>query len=98
MNQISKEALQFLDEAKEAFEKNEDLTTYRNEVENFIALRSGMFDDCIMIYELGSAVGNFVQQLPRQHKILVNYDELEQLRKDKKMLANIISADVKNNA
>ncbi|WP_137743373.1 hypothetical protein [Robertmurraya siralis] len=97
MNQISKEALDFLQEAKESFEKNPDFTTYRNKKGSFIALRTGMSDDCIMIYELGFAVGNFTQQLPRRNMKLIDYDEYEQLKKDKKMLANIISADVKIN-
>jgi hypothetical protein len=84
MNQITKESLEFMQEAKEAFENNTDLTTYRDDKEEFIALRSGMFDDCIMIYELGSQVGNFVQQLPRQHKVTLDYDEHERLKKTEK--------------
>lgn len=84
MNQITKESLDFMNEAREVFEKNLDLTTYRDDNEEFIALRSGLFDDCMMIYELGSQVGNFVNQLPKQHKVSVEYDELETLKKDKK--------------
>jgi hypothetical protein len=77
MNQISKEALEFLNEAKEQFTQNTDYSTYRNQENEFIALRTGMFDDCIMVYELGSPVGNFTQQLPRQHKVLIDYDRLK---------------------
>jgi tetratricopeptide (TPR) repeat protein len=77
MNQISKEALDFLNEAREQFKQNTDYTTYRNREDGFIALRTGMFDDCIEIYELGSPIGNFTQQLPRQHKVLIDYDKLK---------------------
>lgn len=87
MNQISKEALEFLNEAKEGFSKNSDLTTYRNEEETFIALRTGMFDECIMVYELGCPVGNFIQQLDRQHKVLVDYDEVEKVKKMEEIIA-----------
>jgi hypothetical protein len=81
MNQISKEALDFVSEAKEQFSSNENLATYRNQESEFIALRGGTFEDCIMVYELGSSIGNFTQQLPRQHTVLVDYDELEKYKK-----------------
>lgn len=84
MNQISKEALEFLNQAREEFSKNTDYTTYRNQEDGFIALRTGFGEDCIMVYELGSPVGNFTQQLPRQHKVLIDYDELESFKKVRK--------------
>lgn len=85
MNQITKEALEFVEEAKKAFTENDDFTTYRNKEENFIALRGGMRDDCMTVYELGDPVGNFVEQLPRQHKVLVDYEDYEKLKKLKKV-------------
>lgn len=81
MNQISNEALEFLNEAKESFIKNDMMVTYTDKKKGFIALRTGFRDDCIMIYELGNEVGNFTQQLPSQHKVLVDYDELEVYKK-----------------
>lgn len=89
MNQITKEVLIFLEEAREAFQDNTKLTTYRDVNEEFIALRTGMFDDCIKIFELGDPVGNFVQQLPRQHKVLVDYDELTRLQDNEKKLRGL---------
>ncbi|MEW5569701.1 hypothetical protein [Rossellomorea marisflavi] len=86
MNQISKEALDFLEEAKEEFSKNSNLTTYRSKEESFIALRVGFRDDCIKIYELGSPIGNFTQQLDKQHKVLVDYEEVDKVRKMKEMI------------
>ena len=87
MNQITKEALDFVMEAKERFTQDEELTTYRNEEANFIALRSGFREDCMMIYELGNAVGNFVEQLPKQHKVLIDYDEIYKFKEIKERLA-----------
>lgn len=84
MNIITKEALEFVDEAKEAFRNNDDLTTYRNDKETFIALRTGFREDGLMVYELGNPVGNFTEQLPQQHKVLVDYDTLEYHKKLKK--------------
>jgi NTP pyrophosphatase (non-canonical NTP hydrolase) len=61
--QITKKHLAFLEEAKEAFENDIKLHTYRNEEETFIALRRGMDRDCIDVYELGENVAFFAQQL-----------------------------------
>lgn len=91
MNQITNEALEFLKEAKEQFISNQEYSTYRNQEDGFIALRTGMFDDCIMIYELGSPVGNFTQQLPRQHKVLIDYDEFEKHKKLKELVTTQIA-------
>lgn len=77
MNQISKEALEFVNEAKESFISNEKMVTYTDKEKGYIALRTGFREDCIMVYELGNEVGNFTQQLPSQHKVLVDHDELE---------------------
>lgn len=82
MNQISKEALDFVDAARKSFEENEDYVTYLSG--DFIALRSGMFENCITVYELGSSVGNFTDQLPRRQKVLVDYDELKRLKEIEK--------------
>jgi hypothetical protein len=80
MNIITKEALDFANEAKARFEDSSELVTYRNKESDYIALRGGMFEDSIMIYELGNAVGNFVGQLPRQDKVLVDREELKKLK------------------
>jgi len=60
---INKQHLDFVDEVREAFEFNADLTTYRNEDDSLIALRFGLDKDCILVYELGGCIGNFVQQM-----------------------------------
>ncbi len=51
--------LEFLEEAKAAFNENSRLETYRNENDSMIALRYGPKRDCIWIYELGSEVAFF---------------------------------------
>lgn len=89
MNQITPEALEFVEEAKARFTENDDLSTYRNEKSSFIALRSGFRDDCMMVYELGNEVGNFVQQLPTQHKVLVDYDDISTLNELKTKVTNL---------
>lgn len=89
MNMITKEALEFLNEAREQLKKNPDYTTYRSEKENFIALRTGFREDCITVYELGSPVGNFAEQLPRQHKVVVDFDQMEMYKKLQEKLEKI---------
>lgn len=61
--QIRKEHLEFLEEAKEVFEQDPFLETWRNKDEDLIALRMGMDRDCVLIYELGTEIANFVQQI-----------------------------------
>lgn len=85
MNQISKEALEFVEEAKARFIGDSELTTYRNKDAEFIALRGGFREDCMTVYELGNPVGNFVEQLPSQHKVLVDYEDYEKLKDYKKI-------------
>lgn len=63
MSHITKEHLAFMKEAKKSFENNPFQETYRDEHDNYIALRMGMDRDCIMVYELGEYVTNFTQQL-----------------------------------
>ncbi|APC48980.1 hypothetical protein BME96_12605 [Virgibacillus halodenitrificans] len=63
MTQISKKHLEFVGEAKKAFEDNPIQETHRNGEETLIALRMGADRDCIMVYRLDGYVGNFVQQL-----------------------------------
>jgi len=55
--------LNFLEEAKSAFQETSGFHTYRNEGDDLLALRTGMDRDCVMVYELGDCVGNFVNQL-----------------------------------
>lgn len=70
---ITKYHLGFVDEAKEAFETNPKLHTYRNDEETLIALRTGSDKDCILVYELGECIGNFVQQVfPDVKKVFSN--------------------------
>lgn len=71
MTQIYKEHLDFLVEAKQEFESNERLETYRNASESLIALRYGMDRDCIQIYKLGEEVGFFANIMPKAPELYV---------------------------
>ncbi|MCP1159325.1 hypothetical protein [Bacillus infantis] len=94
MNTVTIESLQFVEEAKNVFTNNDELTTYRNEEETFIALRGGFREDCITVYELGNPVGMFTEQLPKQHKVLVDYDYLEKYKNLKdKLLPEVEKAE-----
>ena len=73
--QITKEHLVFLEEVKRMFESNPNYKTYRNGEETLIALRRGVDEDCIQIYELGQEVAFFAQYLEP-------LDEEEHLRKE----------------
>lgn len=67
VQQIEQCHLDFLEQAKEAFEVRPDFCTFRNGThdgnDTLIALRYGADRDCILIYELGDCIGNFVQQM-----------------------------------
>lgn len=56
MANIYQQDLDFLAEAKRAFEGNARWETYRNDENTRIALREGPDRDCIQIYELGREV------------------------------------------
>ncbi|TMU85511.1 hypothetical protein FGG79_09825 [Bacillus sp. BHET2] len=83
---ITSTHLDFLDEAREAFMKNEILETYWDkDTFDLIALRFGMDRDCVLVYELGEEIANFVQQmepLPRPRKSVMEfaYDMEAQLK------------------
>jgi len=94
MNLISREALDFLEEAKNSFNNNGELITYTDSENEFIALRGGFRENCILIYELNCEVGNFTDQLPSRHKVLVDYDELDDLKKLKDNVENLKSLDL----
>lgn len=85
MNQITSEALEFVEEAKKMFTENDAMTTYRNEKEEFVALRGGFLDRSMTVYELGRPVGYFIEQLPSQHKELVDYEDYQKLKEYKKI-------------
>lgn len=61
--QITKQHLDFVQEAKEAFEDNPLFETWRNDDDALIALRMGMDRDCVEVWELGNYIANFVQQM-----------------------------------
>lgn len=64
MSQITKEHIDFMEEARRNFLVYPRLDTHRNDDDTLIALRVGMERDCIMIYRLDGYVANFVQQIP----------------------------------
>lgn len=80
MNQIPPEALNFLEEAKRGF-NNIETVTYIDKNKEFIALRTGFREDCLSVYELGNEIGNFTDQLPKQHTVIIDYDELDRYKK-----------------
>lgn len=86
MTQITKRHLDFVQEAKEAFEGNPDGYTYRNgDDDSLIALRYGADRDCVLVYELGEKIANFVQQMdpcpvPRKPVMEFAHDMEKQLK------------------
>lgn len=56
MTNIYQQDLDFLEEAKQAFEGNARGETYRNRANTHIALREGPDRDCIEVYELGRKI------------------------------------------
>jgi hypothetical protein len=62
---IYKSDLDFLNEAKKAFQENPRMETYRNEDETHIALRYGMDRDGIVIYKLEEKVGHFAEVMDK---------------------------------
>lgn len=63
MTQITKEHLNFMNEARLAFIRNSRLETYMNDDNTLIALRTGADRDCVEIHKLDGYVANFVQQM-----------------------------------
>lgn len=62
MKEIFTTHLEFVQEAKQAFDADPTLYTWRNDPETLIALRYGADRDCILVYELGPCIANFVEQ------------------------------------
>jgi hypothetical protein len=99
---IKRDTLKFVEEAKEHFEKDGKYegATYHNK--DYIALRWGIFDDCLKVYELGEEVGFFEQWLDRvtnnemidyfirklEREIYMDYTE-EQISRLEKLIAHI---------
>ncbi|TDL50924.1 hypothetical protein E2R60_20465 [Paenibacillus dendritiformis] len=69
MRVIAPKHLAFVADAAKAFNDNPRQETFRDKEEEMIALRYGLDRDCVMVYELGECVGNFVQQIskPQPH-------------------------------
>ncbi|MGA4718835.1 hypothetical protein [Fictibacillus nanhaiensis] len=84
--QITKNHLAFMKEARKAFEESNLLETYCNKEEfDLIALRYGMDRNCIQVYEIGEDIANFVQQMepapkPRKPLMQFAFDMEKQLR------------------
>jgi hypothetical protein len=67
---MNKSDFEFANVAKEYFENNPMFYTYASEQLGKIALRTGMFEDCIRVYELGDEIALFEQWLTREEKSL----------------------------
>ena len=73
MGDIYQEDLDFLEEAKQAFQANVRQETYRNKEETHIALRYGEDRDCIYIYRLGEKVLLANNIMPAVPQLIVNH-------------------------
>jgi hypothetical protein len=86
MTQITKNHLAFVEHAKRVFEENSLFETLRHpEYGDLLALRHGADRDCVMVYELGPEVANFVQQMepcpnPRKAVMKFAHDMEKQLK------------------
>jgi hypothetical protein len=83
--QITKTHLAFVEEASDAFENNPNWYTYINADDSLIALRYGSDRDCVLVYELGFKIANFVQQMdpcpvPRKSVMEFAHDMEKQLK------------------
>jgi hypothetical protein len=88
MKDITPRHLVFVDEAAKSFDENPRQETHRSEDNTLIALRMGMDRDCVMVYELGEYVGNFVQQVDKK---------VPQLRKEVNWFAHEMEKQLKAN-
>lgn len=88
VQQIEQKHLDFLEDARSYFQSDTGAYTYRNgmteSTDTLIALRYGLDRDCILIYELGECVANFVQQMdpapvPRESVIKFSHDMEKQM-------------------
>ena len=61
--QITQRHLEFLAEAKEAFNNDVRMETLISVEYDLIALRRGSGRDCVQIYEIGEQVGFFAQMI-----------------------------------
>lgn len=59
---MNKDTLEFVEKCAEAFEKNGDMYTFRDD--NYIGLRYGFDEDCIKVFRIGSEVGFFENWFP----------------------------------
>lgn len=86
MPQITKNHLAFVDHAKRAFENNSVYETFRHpQYGDLLALRMGEDRDCVLVYELGDEIANFVQQMepcpnPRKAVMQFAHDMEKQLK------------------
>lgn len=77
MQEISKRDLEFLEESKKQFLSNPAYETFRSKNDEYIALRMGIDEDCIMIYRIDQPVANFAQVLPRRTNKHKKWNELK---------------------
>jgi hypothetical protein len=71
MTFITQEHLDFMEEAKKAFEAYQRYETYRNDSNTLIALRYGVDRDCIQIFKLGSEVAFFENIMSKAPELYV---------------------------
>lgn len=94
MGQIKKDVIDFVEQAKEVFIKDNKIATFSND--DYIGLRTGLLDDCINVYELGVNIGNFVQWIPREKEITENMAR-EHIKQNDWKSASTIIIEIKPN-
>ncbi len=75
MIEIFTHHLEFLEEAKAAFNENPRFETYRNEHDSLIALRYGRDRDSILVFELGMKVAFFHNVADKAPNLVVQYED-----------------------
>lgn len=74
--------LEFMEEAKKAFESNPRFETYRNTAGNLLALRYGMDRNCIAIHEIGEEIGFFAEVMERAPELVVGVPTSNRFKPD----------------
>lgn len=74
--------LDFMEEAKKAFESNPRFETYRNTAGNLLALRYGMDRNCIAIHEIGEEIAFFAEVMEKAPELVVDIPASNRFKPD----------------
>lgn len=81
---IKPETIEFLNRAKKFFDQSLDHVSFRDEDVGLIALRYGLDDNCILLFELGNEIAFFEDWMDRtttEEKIKHHEEKIEKLKK-----------------